>query len=257
MTASSSAPECDKFNGGVICTSRRRWSGTFSSKGLLVQLTASLPCSLWQEIDRDSVKVLKGKHPYMSTLLFPIKLGALAWKQALHLRLTPLRSLSALTAGSVGPFPLGLSPERRSHSSRHLFSLESLLNPSVPELGRGRRREVREEKERLASLLLSPDSTYVPPQGRYSQRTAGLDIYNELLIDWLCANVPAPNGKLTQLVGCNVLKLLSVQCVACDVLTVSVGWLLHMRIYRKKWACVTNMKNWSNYVLYTLKFNIQ
>lgn len=77
-------------------------------------------------------------------------------------------------------------------------------------------REVRVEKERLPSILLSPDSPYVPLQWM-----GGFDIYNEPSMDWLCANVPSTNGKLTQHVGCNILKLLSEQRVA---LWCTHGW---------------------------------
>lgn len=112
--------------------------------------------------------------------------------------------------------------------------------------GKGGGGEVGVEKERLLSLLLSPDSPYAPLQCSHRHWMGGFDIYNEFSMDWLCANVPSTNGKLSQHVGYNISQLLSEKCVACDVLTagdavwrVLYTWSVYAFVFKYKGADVT------------------
>ena len=52
----------------------------------------------------------------------------------------------------------------------------------------GERRRRGQKKRDYSLLLLSPDSTYVLLQCSYCKRMGGFDTYNELSMNWLCAN---------------------------------------------------------------------
>lgn len=71
---------------------------------------------------------------------------------------------------SVSPSLLSLSLEQTSHLSQHLLSLDSLVQLSVPVVGRCREKEKEEEEE--GGEGRKREITVYPPLPRLSIRTA-------------------------------------------------------------------------------------